>query len=308
MRTKQRAKPLGGADLHTHTTASDGVLTPTQLVNTAIKAGLQAIAITDHDNTEGILEARLAATKGNKKGSKPLIEIIPGMEIYAQDEEHQLYNIHLVGLFMDPSDMALKEFTQLMEQDRINQKQKILDNLKKLGYPVALDEVNAFMTGSMMGRPHIARALMQKYPQTFKTVQDTFDRLLGDGKPAYVPNRKRLSFQEAIRLIKNAGGVAVLAHPGRYQHYWPKLFEVFKQCGGHAVEVYYSYHKNMTKMEEKFTKTLNQEAKKWAKKHGLLESGGSDYHALDKGEKLGGIRVPKASLEKLRKLSGSQEI
>src|SRR3989338_11343842 len=118
MRTKQRAKPLGGADLHTHTTASDGVLTPTQLVNTAIKAGLQAIAITDHDNTEGILEARLAAKKQGKKQ----IEIIPGMEIYAQDEEQGLYNIHLIGLFIDPSDMALKEFTQLMEQDRINQK------------------------------------------------------------------------------------------------------------------------------------------------------------------------------------------
>ena len=306
MRTKHSTKSprgaKGGADLHTHTTASDGVLTPTQLVQTAIQAGLKALAITDHDNVEGILEARLAAKKQGKKQ----IEIIPGMEIYAQDEEQGLYNIHLIGLFIDPSDMAFKEFTQLMEQDRINQKQKILDNLKKLGYPVTLDEVKAFMTGSMMGRPHIARALMKKYPQTFKTVQSTFDDLLGDGKQAYVPNRKRLSYQEAIRLIKNAGGVAVLAHPGRYQHYWPKLFEVFKQHGGQAVEVYYSYHRNMTKMEEKFTKTLNQEAKKWAKKYGLLESGGSDYHAPDKGEKVGGIRVPSDTLEKLRKLSGSQ--
>lgn len=287
-----------GADLHMHTTASDGVLTPTQLVQTAIKAKLKAVAITDHDNVEGILEARLAAKKQ--------IEIIPGIEIYAQDEEQGLYNIHFIGLFIDPSDMAFKEFTQLMEQDRINQKQKILDNLKKLGYPVSMQEVRQFMTGTMMGRPHIARALMQKYPQRFKTVQSTFDEILGDGKPAYVPNRKRLSFREAIHLIRNAGGVAVLAHPGRYQHYWPKLFEAFKQHGGQAVEVYYSYHRNMTKVEEKLTKKLNQEAKKLAKKYGLLESGGSDYHASDKGEKLGGIRVPKDALEKLRKLSSSQ--
>ncbi|MCK8824161.1 PHP domain-containing protein [Fuchsiella alkaliacetigena] len=257
-------------DWHLHTTASDGSFTPEQLVVKAAEKGLTSIAVTDHDTVEGILPAR------NKARSLPL-EVIPGIELTAYIDQLE---VHILGYFIDYLDnQLLLKLSELREMRRQRGK-KIVKKLNQLGIDLTWQEVKELTDANQaIGRPHIAQALQQGgYVQT---AQQAFDKYLEDQGPAYVP-KTNLTPREAIEMIKQVKGIAVLAHPGLLadQSVVPELIE----AGIEGLEVYYSKHNS------------NQISKyvRLAKDKELLILGGSDCHGLSNQEQLllGNTKVP----------------
>lgn len=291
-------------DLHLHTTASDGIKTPQEIVKLAIDAGLKAIAIADHDNTRGIAAAQKAAQKYQGKAK---IEVIPGIEVEAHDPAKGIHTLHVIGLFIDPDHKAIQKHTKFMEQDRILQKKRMITKLNDLGYDITFKEVEAKAPSPVIGRPHVARVLVEKYPDKFKDIRQVFDTLIGEDQPAYVPHDKQTTIPEAVKLMHDAGGIAILAHPAFHYNFWPELFKLFVQAGGDGVETMYSYEYNRAMFDKKQSAKINSEAKKLAKKFGLVESGGSDYHAPGKGAALGEVDVPVNILDKLKERLQSRE-
>src|SRR5512137_1182473 len=191
---------MGYVDLHLHTTASDGVLSPSEIVRYAKVKGLQAIAITDHDTIEGLEE-------GLSEGEKIGFEVIPGIEISA---EHSSGSMHILGFFLDIHHPLLNEKLGYLQRARAERNPKIVGKLNQLGIDITYDEVLKASGGGQVGRPHFANVLIEKkYVRSF---QEAFDRFLKKGAPAYV-DKVRFTSGEAIHFIREAGGVAVLAHP-----------------------------------------------------------------------------------------------
>ncbi len=190
----------GRVDLHLHSTASDGLLTPSEVVRSALEAGLVAIALTDHDTVAGVEEAQRAA-----QGTG--LEVIPGVEINSEGEWGDL---HFLGYYVDPHDRFLRERLEAMREARLGRARKMVRKLAQMGMPLDWEEVRALAGGESVGRPHIARALLQR--GYIASTQEAFDRYIGNDGPAYVP-RLRLTPPEVIEAIHRAGGVAVLAHP-----------------------------------------------------------------------------------------------
>ncbi|MEK7726574.1 MAG: PHP domain-containing protein, partial [Nitrospirota bacterium] len=219
-------------DLHLHTTHSDGSQTPAEVVRLAHEAGVSALAITDHDITTGLPEAIAA---GQELG----IEIIPGIEISSRHGESEL---HVLGYFLKWQDAQLNERLMTLRESRHRRNPKIVELLQAAGIDITYDEVRAVAGSDSVGRPHIARVLMDKKVVT--TAKEAFDRFLAEGKAAYVP-RDLPAPVDAIRWIKEAGGLAVLAHPT-----WVKTTEgtltdlarQLKEQGLDGVEVHYSTH------------------------------------------------------------------
>lgn len=270
-------------DLHTHSTFSDGTFTPAELVKYAEEKGLKAFALTDHDTTEGILEAKKVDTS---------TEVISGVEISTKYDKKE---IHIVGLFLNERDADLNRQLKYYREKRVARNFEILEKLSKLEVNISIEDVRESCTGDVISRAHIAKALLAKgYVSSY---QEAFDRYLGDGKSAYVP-RETLDYEESIELISKAGGVAVLAHPLLYKMSDTNLENMLvklKQKGLKAVEVYYSTH----------TPSDTEHLKAMAKRTGLLPSGGSDFHGatkpkIDLGTGLGKLAVPFEILEKLR--------
>ena len=272
-------------DLHLHTTHSDGSCTPTEVVGLAHQAKVTALAITDHDITSGIPEAIAA---GEEHG----IEVIPGVEISSIMGGSEL---HILGYFLDWQDRLLNERFKSLRDSRHRRNPEIVDRLQNLGIDITYDEVRALAGSDSVGRPHIARALMDKGVVT--SAKEAFDRFLGDGKPAYVP-RELPSPAEAIHWIKAARGLAVLAHPT-----WVKLKEQtlaelvgrLKAEGLDGVEVYYSTH----------AARQTREYLSLAQQLGLLVTGGSDFHGLTKpdievGIGKGSLHIPTTLLPKMK--------
>lgn len=272
-------------DLHLHTTHSDGSCTPTEVVGLAHQAKVTALAITDHDITSGIPEAIAA---GEAHG----IEVIPGVEISSIMGGSEL---HILGYFLDWQDRLLNERFKSLRDSRHRRNPEIVDRLQNLGIDITYDEVRALAGSDSVGRPHIARALMDKGVVT--SAKEAFDRFLGDGKPAYVP-RELPSPAEAIHWIKAARGLAVLAHPT-----WVKLKEQtlaelvgrLKAEGLDGVEVYYSTH----------AARQTREYLSLAQQLGLLVTGGSDFHGLTKpdievGIGKGSLHIPTTLLPKMK--------
>lgn len=272
-------------DLHLHTTHSDGSCTPTEVVGLAHQARVTALAITDHDITSGISEAIAA---GEQYG----IEIIPGVEISSIMEGSEL---HILGYFLDWQDTLLNERFKSLRDSRHRRNPQIIDRLQSLGIAITYDEVCALAGSDSVGRPHIARALMNKGVVT--SAKEAFDRFLGDGKLAYVP-RELPSPAEAIHWIKAARGLAVLAHPT-----WVKLTDQtlaalvrqLKANGLDGVEVYYSTH----------AARQTREYLSLAQQLGLLVTGGSDFHGLTKpdievGIGKGSLHIPTTLLPKMK--------
>ena len=192
-------------DLHTHTTASDGDLSPTELVARAHAAGLTAIAVTDHDTTAGLHEALEA-------GKRIGLEVVPGIELSAEVGRGQC---HLLGFLIDPDNEPLLSRLRYVVDMRNNRNSHIIDRLRnELGFDITLDEVEVIAGGDIVARPHFARVMVNK--GYVSSMQEAFDIFLGKGGRAYV-ERVRLSPPEAIALIHGAGGVAVLAHPNNLQ-------------------------------------------------------------------------------------------
>lgn len=250
-------------DLHAHTTASDGSLTPTELVTLARDVGLSALGISDHDTVDGLEEAEAASAALG-------VELVPCIELsvdYSQGE------FHLLGYYVDYRDTAFLDRVRFLQENRFNRNGVMLRKMQEIGFALTMDDIAAESGGGQIGRPHMARALMKK--GYVASVQDAFDRYLADGKPLHVPKVK-LSPAEAIELVHAAGGVAVLAHP-KYMEY-PTERELadelrrLKDAGLDGLECYYSQH----------TDAETEQYLRLAREFGLLVTAGSDFHGVSK--------------------------
>jgi predicted metal-dependent phosphoesterase TrpH len=269
------------ADLHTHSTVSDGRLSPTALIEMGASLGLLMMALTDHDNIGGLREAEVA---GRRLG----VEIIPGVEISA---DYEPGTMHILGLGLDSEHEGLLRRLDYLQTARRERNPKVIQRLRTLGVDISLAEVEALAGGRQIGRPHFAQALIQK--GVAKDFDDAFERFLGKGAPAYVP-KLRLAPAEAIRLIHDAGGVAVLAHPIQLQLEAAPLERLLEKLsaedGLDALEAYHSDHSDAD------TKRYLE----LAQRHQLKVSGGSDFHGIPKRRNQ--LGEPGLELELARKL------
>ncbi|MBS3136875.1 PHP domain-containing protein [Candidatus Woesearchaeota archaeon] len=264
-------------DLHLHTNASDGELTPKELVALAIEKKMEIIAITDHDEINGIDEALKYA------GGKD-ITIIPGIEISCFEKDFSS-EIDVIGIFIDHKCETMKKLSKLFKKFRVEEKNEMITKLNSLGYVITFEEVLQKADGSI-GRPHIAKVLIEKYHEKFTTINQVFDTLIGRGKPAFV-QRKKLLIKEAIDAIKSAGGVSILAHPARYiKKEMLQIITRFADSGGIAIETDYPYDKIM-KFTNSINISINIKLRKIAKEKNLLISGGSDFHDKERGSVMG---------------------
>jgi len=276
-------------DLHLHTTHSDGSCTPTEVVNMAHQAGVTALAITDHDIVTGVAEAMAA-------GQQCGIEIIPGVEISSLAGNSEL---HILGYFLEWQDSDLLARLKTLREGRHRRNPLIIERLQALGIDITYDEVRALAGTDSIGRPHIARVLMDKH--VVASAKEAFDRFLAEGKPAYVP-RELPSPAEAISWIKAAHGLAVLAHPTWVKVAEQSLIDLVRQLkadGLDGVEVYYSTH----------AVGQTREYLSLAQQLGLLVTGGSDFHGVTKpdievGIGKGTLHIPTSLLPKMKDAVG----
>jgi 3',5'-nucleoside bisphosphate phosphatase len=276
-------------DLHIHSTYSDGTDTPEQLVLRAESKGLTAISVTDHDTVEGTVAAI-------EVGEGSSVEVIPGIEFSCV---HKTDHMHVLGYYIDPVNSELLTTLNDIQQARIDRNLQIIDRLNKLGIGITIDEVHQKSTVGQTGRPHIAQVLMEK--KVIPNIDSGFTRYLKVGKPAYVA-RKILQVDETINVIRRAGGIAVLAHPGSIDNSLrkiPAIVKELKKVGLQGVEVYYPIH----------TKRVVKKLKAMAEFYNLVVTGGSDYHgSIRPGTDLAGVNgffVPDDTVQQLKKIKGS---
>lgn len=268
-------------DLHTHSTYSDGTATPEEIVILARKSKIAVLAITDHDTTEGCVEAVQA---GKRYG----VEIINGVEISCV---HDDISLHMLAYGFDLENTNFQEKIYLLQQGRLVRNQKILARLKKIGINISEQELADYSVYGQSGRPHIAGLLIKK--KIVSTMNQAFYDYIGKGKPAYA-DRFCFSAGEAIRFIHEAGGVAVIAHPGQLDptmRLQPRLICELAGLGLDGMEIYYPSHRR------KVQKKLHN----LADKHNLLLTGGSDYHGTNRPKNNGlanrsGINSPPFTL------------
>ncbi len=284
-------EPQRTLDLHNHTTASDGDHTPTQLVARAKSLGLTAIAVTDHDTMEGLAEAIQA---GNEVG----IEVVPGIELSAEIDFGQC---HILGLCIDPKSERMKTRLHEVLHNRNLRNEKILEKMQKHGVDITLAEVEAEAGGEVVARPHFAKVLLAK--GFISTMQEAFDKHLTPGGTFYV-DRVRLSPEECIGLIHEAGGVAILAHPNnlkRNEEDTETKIRELLEAGLDGIEARYNRH----------TPADNARYLALAAKLGILTSGGSDFHGATvkpnvfMGHVEGELPAPNSLLEPLKARSKS---
>jgi 3',5'-nucleoside bisphosphate phosphatase len=250
---------LENFDLHNHSICSDGLLSPTQLIELAARTGVDAIALTDHDTTDGLEEAGVAAQRTG-------VALVPGVEISASWGETTL---HVVGLQVDPASKALSEGLNSIREGRFGRAERIAAALEVLGFAGTLEGAHGLAQNkAMLSRTHFARHLAGT--GKVKSIQAAFDKYLAKGKPAYVAHRWA-TLEEAIAWIRASGGTAVLAHPGRYDlkpMMRDEMLGDFKKYGGEAIEVVTGSHR-----PEQYALWQRE-----ALEHGFLASRGADYH------------------------------
>ena len=279
---------MSGIDLHAHTTASDGSLTPTELIGLAAQTGLSALAVTDHDTLGGLAEAQAAAVRAG-------LEMLPGVELSVEDDDGRF---HLLGYGFDPANAALGQTLIELRKSRAARNEQMAQKMAALGLPVTMEDVRAEAgeEAEVIARPHFARALIKK--GVVSSVKEAFDRYLSTGKPLYMP-KEVLTPQDAIALLHQAGGVAVMAHPGLVPLSAAALADrvasLAEDKGMDGIEAYYSQHSHAD--TERFMAL--------AKQHDLLVTGGSDFHGTPKphvplGIVFDGKPAPFALLEALR--------
>ncbi|MBW4437475.1 MAG: PHP domain-containing protein [Pleurocapsa minor GSE-CHR-MK-17-07R] len=256
-------------DLHVHTHASDGQHAPSEVVRMARARDIRVLAITDHDTTDGIAEA-IAAAAVTAPLTKPL-RIIPGIEISAAETtfdaekgRERTLDVHMLGYFIDRDSAALQEKLAAMREARVSRGRRIVEKLAALGVTISWERVAQFAEGASVGRPHIARAMVEA--GHVETVREAFDRFLHNGAPAYVP-RLRVTPEDAIALIHEAGGVAVMAHPALVEGYLA-LLERLAGAGLDGVEVFHPSNDENARLNLKAA----------AARYHLLMTGGSDFH------------------------------
>lgn len=275
----------GRADLHTHSTASDGTGSPADNVRLACEAGLAAVALTDHDTTAGIGEA---LAEGERLG----IRVVPGVELSTMQDRLE---IHVLGYFVDWRDLRWQERLGLQRDARNRRNAMIIERLNELGTPITMEEVERAAVrapGGSIGRPHIAAAMVAR--GYVSTTAEAFERFLGSTGAAYV-RIPRPTPLEAVQWIHEAGGAAVIAHPGLYGR--DELAEALLLGGADGIEAYHSDH------------GPDDEARyaAMAERHGVIATGGSDYHGVRGGEvfhgPLGGRTVAAAVVDLLEAAS-----
>lgn len=271
-------RPLhkGYADLHLHTNFSDGTMSPEELIVEAMHAGLDAIAITDHDILDGIGPAL-------STGEKYRIEVIPGIELSA---EYNGEEVHILGFCMDWQDQQFREKIKEFRDSRRIRAMKMVDKLNELGMELEYDDVFKQADVTSIGRPHVAAALVEK--GHVSNISEAFNEFLGDDGPAYLPKHK-LSPAEAIALILDVGGIPVIAHPGALQQdIMPELIS----CGLMGLEALHPNH----------SMQLSDYYCDFAKQNHLLITGGSDCHGRGKGRTtMGSIKLPYEHVDALKK-------
>lgn len=257
------------ADLHVHSTASDGTCRPRELVSLALEAGLDYLSITDHDSVEGVREA-VESAEGTH------LTVIPGVELSSVTEDG--IDVHMLGYFVDIQDVEFRAFLADLRQARLRRAESIVASLEEAGVVVSLERVLSLSDGGALGRSHIARVLVEAGHAD--SVADAFQRLIGHGKPHYVAKDVR-SPSDAIAAIESAGGLAVVAHPGIRA--LDSLIRDLAARGLNGVEAYHADH----------TAEQRHRYAALAAELGLLRTGGSDFHGHGApNPPLGSIDVP----------------
>ena len=269
-------------DLHLHTTASDGRLSPTQLINLVASKGLKTVAVTDHDSTEGLAEAFTAAE------AFPDLRVIPGIELSTDVPGNE---IHVLAYFIQYNDEELQQVLSKFRDGRLNRARGMVEKLNQMGVEIEWDRVQAIAGEGAVGRPHVALAMVER--GYINEPKDAFDTYIGRNGPAYV-EREKMTPPEAVELIRKWGGAAVVAHPAHIDDL-DNVLEELKEVGLAGMEAFYAQYS-----EERIRELVDI-----ASKHGLLPCGGSDYHALgNSNEPLPGTMGPPMEIvEELERLA-----
>ncbi len=265
-------------DLHAHTTASDGLLSPSELVDLARRTGLSALGVTDHDTMNGLEEAHCA-------GQSAGLEVVPGVEI---STSHEGVEIHLLGYFVDRNSSELRAQLSSRREDREERAREMVETLCRLGVPIDYEDVKREAGNGAVGRPHVAAALVAR--GWVRDRQEAFDRYIADGRPAAVP-KPVFPIADAIALLREIGAVPVLAHPGLLKR--PELLPAFPALGLEGIEVFYPKH----------LPDQQRDLLAFARSHGLVPTGGSDFHSSAQPAALGSQPVPPETLDLLRERS-----
>jgi predicted metal-dependent phosphoesterase TrpH len=267
----------GKADLHTHTTNSDGALSPYELITKAKSVGLSIISITDHDTVNGIDEAIEISKEFD-------IEVIPGTELSATYHGNE---IHILGYFVDHTNPILLESLAFYRAERLKRVERIVDKLNRMNIPLSVESVLANANGGSVGRPHVANALVNEGYTT--NYHQAFNKYIGEGKPAY-EKKSEVTPEETVKLISAAGGLSFLAHPGRNLDETTLMHLI--NAGLDGIEVVHPSH--TPQLVEHYRGIVNE--------YCLLESGGSDFHGGAKGDdgNFGNIGLPVAKVEVMR--------
>jgi predicted metal-dependent phosphoesterase TrpH len=280
---------MEGIDLHIHSTASDGTLSPSQIIQLAQKLKLRAIAITDHDTIDGSKEALQA-------GIPPSVKFLTGVEISASSPPSIPHagSFHILGYGIRLDDPQLNETLAVLQQARKNRNPQIVKRLNRMGFEFSLDDVVSEVGNGQLGRPHIARYMLKR--GFVKSIDEAFQKYIAHGGPAYV-DKYRVDCKKAIEIILDAGGIPVLAHPILLNFDKDEIGELFillKDMGLKGVEVYYpDTSSDMTAFYLEL-----------AKRHDLLKTGGTDFHGslkpeIQMGSGRGDFYVPYEIYEKL---------
>ncbi len=276
-------------DLHTHSTASDGAMTPVELVHHAKAVGLAAIALTDHDGVGGVAEA---LAEGERIG----LEVVPGIELSAQSDTE----CHIVGLYIDTTERRLLDALDYIRSERRKRNLRYVARLAELGMPVTLDEAMAEAGGDLIGRAHFAKAMVNH--GYVASVREAFDEWLASGRPAYMSNELPITAREAIELIHGAGGVAIAAHLHLMKKPDDELYAYIRELRGYGLDGVEGYYSD-------YTPEMGEKYRAMADELGLAVSGGSDFHGAVKphieiGSGCGDLFVPYGVLEGIRARRG----
>lgn len=263
-------------DLHMHSTFSDGMDTPTKLVEIAKQRSLAAISLTDHDCLDGVGEATEA-------GERVGVEVLPGVEL---SSEFKGRDLHILGYGVDPEHEEFEGMLKTFRDTRHKRGIKIVEKLNALGVSIEPAEVLAKAEGAALGRPHVAAVLVER--GFVSNTNEAFNRYLAEGQAAYIPKYK-ISPSDAIDYVHRAGGLAFMAHPGIFLESMEEMLELVAQ-GFDGVEVYHPQH-NATRIRD---------LEAMAEERGLLVSGGSDYHGFPGRDVLGGQDISYALVERIK--------
>jgi predicted metal-dependent phosphoesterase TrpH len=265
-------------DLHSHSVASDGQYPAAEVAERAAAAGITVWSLTDHDTVGGLDQA----AEGAKRVG---IELVPGIELSVEFDRRE---VHLLGHFIDPTGDALRRFSDLLAEKRRMRMGEMISKLAELGVPLTPDEVERFAGGKILGRPHVARALVER--GVVGSVREAFDRFLGEGRPAFV-RRFRLDVRDAIRLVHEAGGTATLAHPGVNGIQRGDLARL-RQFGLDGVEVYHLDHN--PSVRDKYLRA--------AADNDLVATAGTDFHGeiVAPDRMFGGVTMPEEAFALLQ--------